>query len=60
MRPGDLVNIRGPKGNGDRVIAIGIIVRNGNVGKNLQSWYDQPSGTRMRRYGPKQVPHDLV
>lgn len=39
---------------------IGIIVRNGNVGKNLQSWYDQPSGTRMRRFGPKQVPHDLV
>ena len=39
---------------------IGIIVRNGNVGKNLQSWYDLPSGTRIQRFGPKQVPHDLV
>jgi len=26
MQPGDLVNIRGPKGNGDRVMATGIIV----------------------------------
>ena len=26
MRPGDIVNIRGPKGNGDRVMATGIIV----------------------------------
>ena len=38
---------------------IGIIVRNGNVGKNLQSWYDTDTGTRIRRYGPKQVPHTL-
>ena len=39
---------------------IGIIVRNGNVGKNLQNWYDKPSGTRVQRFGPKQVPHELV
>ena len=39
---------------------IGLILRNGNVGKNLQSWYDEEAGTRIRRYGPKQVPHDLV
>ena len=39
---------------------IGIIVRNGNVGKNLQNWYDQTSGARIQRFGPKQVPHELV
>lgn len=38
---------------------IGLILRNGNVGKNLQSWYDAEAGTRIRRYGPKQVPHVL-
>ena len=39
---------------------IGLILRNGNVGKNLQSWYDEDTGTRIRRYGPKQVPHELT
>ena len=39
---------------------IGIIVRSGNVGKNLQHWYDQDTGTRTQRYGPKQVPYELV
>ena len=39
---------------------IGIIVRNGNVGKNLQNWYDKSSGTRVQRFGPTQVPHELV
>lgn len=38
---------------------IGLILRNGNVGKNLQSWYDEDAGTRIQRYGPKQVPHVL-
>lgn len=38
---------------------IGLILRNGNVGRNLQSWYDEDAGTRIRRYGPKQVPHTL-
>ena len=38
---------------------IGLILRNGNVGKNLQSWYDEEAGTRIQRYGPKQVPHVL-
>jgi hypothetical protein len=37
----------------------GIIVRNGNVGKNIQSWYDREIGSRFRRYGPVQVPHTL-
>ena len=39
---------------------IGLILRNGNVGKNLQSWYDIEAGTRSRRFGPKQVHHKLV
>tara|TARA_Y100001970_G_scaffold293143_1_gene438116 strand:+ start:27698 stop:28291 length:594 start_codon:yes stop_codon:yes gene_type:complete len=39
---------------------IGLILRNGNVGKNLQSWYDTEAGTRSRRYGPKQVPYELI
>ena len=39
---------------------IGIIVRNGNVGKNIQSWYDQASGTRTQRFGPRQIHHELV
>jgi predicted metal-dependent enzyme (double-stranded beta helix superfamily) len=52
--PGDIhVEHNGP----DRTV--GIIVRNGNVGKNLQSWYDAEAGTRKRRYGPTQVPHTL-
>ena len=38
MRPGDLVNIRGPKGNGDRVIAIGIIVRRA-LYADADGWY---------------------
>ncbi|MGB0632165.1 MAG: hypothetical protein ACPGRZ_15855 [Alphaproteobacteria bacterium] len=38
---------------------IGLILRNGNVGKNLQSWYDEAAGTRIRRYGPSQVAHEL-
>ena len=38
---------------------IGLILRNGNVGKNLQSGDDEDAGTRIRRYGPKQVPHVL-
>jgi len=38
MRPGDLVNIRGPKGNGGRAMAIGIIVRRDDaVGPD--GWY---------------------
>ena len=39
---------------------IGLILRNGNVGKNLQSWYDTEAGPRSRRYGPKQVPYELI
>ena len=38
---------------------IGIIVRSGNVGTNLQNWYDVEAGTRFQRYGPKQVPYQL-
>jgi predicted metal-dependent enzyme (double-stranded beta helix superfamily) len=38
---------------------IGLILRNGNVGKKLQSWYDMDLGNRKRRYGPTQVPFTL-
>ena len=39
---------------------IGLILRNGNVGDHLQSWYNKESGTRVRRYGPKQIPYQLA
>lgn len=38
---------------------VGIIVRSGNVGKNLQTWYDEKTGERKERYGPKQVAYAL-
>ena len=38
---------------------IGIILRNGNVGNNLQNWYDLDAKSRIRRYGPKQVKYPL-
>lgn len=39
---------------------VGIIVRSGNVAENLQAWYDADTGARTERYGPKQVPYELV
>ncbi len=44
--------------NGPRK-TVGIIVRSGNVGTNPQNWYDEQTGVRQRRYGPKQVPYTL-
>lgn len=39
---------------------VGIIVRSGNVARNLQTWYDEATGAPTRRFGPKQVPYELV
>ena len=44
--------------NGPRK-TVGIIARSGNVGVNPQNWYDEEAGTRVRRYGPTQVPYAL-